>query len=1147
MFPTTGDFDALLERLTAALQSEQRISYRGLKRRFQLSDEDIEDIKDELIHARQLAVDEDNKVLVWRSQVAPAASVKAPAAAYTPRHLAEKILSARSAIEGENKQVTVLFCDVVESMVLAERLGAEDWHEVLNDFFVVLTGAVHALEGTVNQYTGDGVMALFGAPIAAEDHARRACLAALKIHDSIVPLNARVQREYGLTFAVRIGLNSGEVVVGSIGDDLRMDYTAQGQVVGIAARLEAMADANDILMSEFCQRQVIGLCEVASLGRRRIKGVTKPLEVFQLHSVAIDANRFEASRQRGLTRFVGREDDLATLDNALMQARAGNGQVVGVVAEAGTGKSRLCHEFLERCRGGGMTVLSGQAVSHGIAVPYLPMLQIFRTFFGIDERDHSAGARKKISGRLLALGNSGGEVAPLVFELLGVADPGASAQRIDPDARQRQLLTLPQLIIGGAGSGNETIVTCIEDLHWLDPTSAQFLERWIDALAGSRHLLVVSFRPEYDADWMRKLPYCRVTLAPLASDAIRDMLVDLLGADPSTAGLADEIFRRTGGNPFFCEEIVQSLRESGDLSLAPAHYRLNRPLHQLQIPASVQSVLSARIDRLGEDDKALLQLAAVIGREFSVELIRHLSGQEWDALSPALNRLKHGEFIFEPNPGARTLYSFKHALTQEVALNSQLRDKRRQAHSRVAASLEALFADTLDEQSAMIAYHREHAREPLAAAQAYARAAAHIRGSNRSQQMQYIQKMLALTADLPVSDQRQQIRLQGLVELVTGGAWRFTMSDDELEILYSEGRALAEAAGLADIAIMIRAARAAALGMMAGNVRNWSLTIDDIVAHMDGVSAEVAGSLLGNCSYSLYVRGRLELGLEQAQMAQDMAKGDVGFGQAMGFSVLVTCMNNGALLLSAAGQLDAALAMNRKGIALATAAGLTEELIWHLANKAEETVPRGLSAQHPLVSEVVADSARGYALAEQVASDFTRGVAKRSRAISLFMQGDYAGAEVAALECLNHCRQYRAHLEVEARCLALLSDAQLRCGKHVEARISARQAITVSQAQGVAYFECLGQLSLVQALLADAGHVDIELVTQALERALQLVDASGGGALRPQVMEQRARLAAKRGQRGRARDDLIAALAGYREISAAGHAERIAIELSASA
>lgn len=1143
MSSATEDFPALLERLTAALRSEQRISYRGLKRRFELSDEDIEDIKDELIHARQLARDEDGKVLVWRSEAAPAASVKSPAAAYTPRHLAEKILSVRSAIEGENKQVTVLFCDVAQSMVLAERLGPEGWHEVLNDFFAVLNGAVHTFEGTVNQYTGDGAMALFGAPIAAEDHALCACLAALKIRDGIVPLNARVQREHGLVFAVRIGLNSGEVVVGSIGDDLRMDYTAQGHVVGIAARLEAMASANGILMSEFCQRQVTGLCEVESLGQREIKGVSKPMEVFELRAVAIGANRFDASRLRGLTRFVGRESDLAVLDSALAQARSGNGQVVGVVAEAGTGKSRLCHEFLENCRAGGLTVLTGHAVSHGTHVPYLPMLQIFRAYFGIDEQDDGALARKKIGDKLLGLDESFGEVMPLVFELLGVADPDAPAPRIDPDAKQRQLLALLRQIVQGANGDAKTIVTCIEDLHWLDPASAEFLEQWVDALAGSKNLLVVSFRPEYQGNWMHKPYYRGVSLAPLPPDAIREMLADLLGTDPSTARLADEIFRRTGGNPFFCEEIVRSLRESGDLSLPSAHNRLNRPLHQLQIPASVQSVLAARIDRLSDDDKAVLQMAAVVGREFSSDLIRHLSGQEARALSQSLYALKRGEFIFERTVGYRTVYSFKHALTQEVALSSQLRDKRRQAHSRVAASMEALFADKLDEQSAMIAYHREHAQEPLAAAQAYGRAASHIRSGNRSQQMKYIQKALALTADLPVSDLRQQIRLQGLVELLAGGAWRFTMSDEELETLCGEGRALAEAAGMAELAMLIQGARAAAQGMMAGDIRSWSRTLDEIMARIGGVSPEVAGVLLANGAYSLYARGELERGLEQSRRAQDLAQGNYAFGQMMGFSVLGAMTNGIALLLAARGKLDEALALNREATRLAAAAGLTEELIWQLSNLAEEIAPRGLAMGHPLVIEAAEHAAQGYELAERVASDFTRGVAKRGRAIALLMQGDYAGAETAALDCLAHCRQYRAHLEVEARCLALLSDAQLGCGKHAEARASARQSVAVGQAQGANYFECMGQLSLARVLLADASRAGLDEAGQVLARALQLTEVTGGKALRPQVLEHRARLAAREGNGDAAQEYLRAALHGYRDINAAGHGDRLAAEL----
>jgi class 3 adenylate cyclase len=509
---------------------------------------------------------------------------------YTPRHLADKILQSKSALEGEHKQVTVLFADVKGSLELAEQVDPEEWHRILDRFFQILADGVHRFEGTINQYTGDGIMALFGAPIAHEDHAQRACYAALHLSDELRAYARELRRERGLDFSTRMGINSGEVVVGKIGDDLRMDYTAQGQTVGVAARIQQLAEPGKVFVTGPTAELARGYFELEDLGAFNVKGVAEPVPVYELRGPGALRTRFDVSRTRGLTRFVGRDDDLKTLETASAHAREGAGQVVGVVGEAGVGKSRLSFEFAERCRARGLRVLEGHGLPHGKNIPFLPMLEVFRGYFGIAERDDDRAAREKIAGRLVLLDESFREVLPLVFDVLGVPDPERPAPRMEPEARQRRLLAVVQgLMEQGAPEG---LVILLEDLHWLDPASETFLAQWAEVVGGTRALLLVNFRPEYRAEWMGRPSYQQLPLRPLGAEAIRELLGDLLGDDPSAAGLADAVHARTAGNPFFTEEIVRSLIDSGSLEGSRGSYRLVAPLeaHTLVRMARAQLV-----------------------------------------------------------------------------------------------------------------------------------------------------------------------------------------------------------------------------------------------------------------------------------------------------------------------------------------------------------------------------------------------------------------------------------------------------------------------------------------------------------------------------------------------------------------------------
>ncbi len=468
----------------------------------------------------------------------------------------------------------------------------------------------------------------------------------------------------GLNFSARIGLNSDAVIVGKIGDDLRMDYTAQGHTVGLAARMEQIAEPGKVYLTAHTAAQVQGYFELADLGEMDVKGAGA-MHVYELQGLGQMRTRLDVSRSRGFSRFVGRGDEMHVLESALARARDGNAQVIGIVGEAGFGKSRLCYEFLERCRARGLMTYETTGVAHGKAIPFLPMLRLFRAFYGITDQDSDATARERIAGRLLLLDERLRESLPLNFEFMGVPDPENPAPRMDPEVRQRQIFDIVRRVIQARGQ-RETTVTLLEDLHWFDGGSAAFLEPMIEAAVGTRALVLLNFRPEYQAPWMGKSFFHQLPLAPLGPDAIRELLDALLGTDKSINGLAELIHSRTAGNPFFTEEVVQNLIESGKLQGAKGAYRLVTPVGKLEVPSSLHALLAARIDRLAEREKDVLQTAAVIGREFDEPTLAAVVEQDAPQLREALQKLKDAEFVYEQSLYPVAEYLFKHPLTQEV-------------------------------------------------------------------------------------------------------------------------------------------------------------------------------------------------------------------------------------------------------------------------------------------------------------------------------------------------------------------------------------------------------------------------------------------------------------------------------------------------
>ena len=1074
--------------------------------------------------------------------VAGTAQTRAPAD-HTPKHLAEKILGSKSAMEGERKQLTVLFADVKGSMEISEDLDPEAWHGILDRFFEILADGVHRFEGTVNQYTGDGIMALFGAPIAHEDHAQRACYAALELREQIARYATEVKREHGVGFSTRMGIHSGDVVVGKIGDDLRMDYTAQGHTVGLAQRMESLASPDTCYLTGTTAALVSGYFELEDLHEFQVKGVRGPVPVHRLVGVGQARTRFDVSRARGLTRFVGRDADVETLENALAQAQAGNGQIVGVVAEAGTGKTRLCFEFAERCRASGMTVNEGQAVSHGKNVPLLPMLQVFRAYFDLQEGENDRRAREKIAGRMLLLDESFREALPVLFEFFGVPDPDDAAPRMDPDGKQQQIFSVLRRIVQGADprAGSLTFMTLIEDLHWFDPASEAFLEQWVDALAGSSSFLLVNFRPEYRAGWMQKSYYRQLPLAPLGPEAIRELIDDLLGDDPSTQGLAEAIHERTGGNPFYAEEVVRALIESGQLEGERGRYRLVTAVGRLEVPASVKAVLSARIDRLPERDKQVLQTAAVIGKEFSQPILQAASDLPELELRESLAALKSGEFLYEQALYPVAEYTFKHPLTQEVALASQLQEKRRETHAAVARAVEAAHPDKLDERAALLAHHWEEAGEALLASRWHARAGAWHARNDPGQSQRHVQRVLDLTRDLDSSPDLDALRLEACRSLLAGGGWRLGTGGADPEAIYAEGRELADR--LEDRAALhsLLIGYSAVVGF-GGDVDRYAALQQEGLALIDDDSSPGAvGITYIGLAYSSYLQGRMQDAVRYTEQIPGVVGNDPDAGlETAGFrAVFWHTMGLGEYQV-ALGNLELGRSLLLEAV---ERCGTTEVeiLVWAHGVLAELADLAG-----SLPRSAAADDGRRHALesmriAEKNGGNFLRAYGARVLGCAYLMCGAPQDAREVLEAGLALAREHRNGLEREVHIMAHLSRAILACGDPAGARAVAEPAVARAQEQGTRYFQCFAELALARALRG--GGAGTHEIAHCLRHARDLVAETGAKVLEPQVVEEEAWLDELEGNDRAATQKLRRARDLYARIGASGHVERLESEL----
>jgi len=625
---------------------------------------------------------------------------------YLPEGLTEKILSQRDRIEGERKQVTVMFCDMEGFTALTERLGPEEAYSVMDQVYEILIHKVHDYEGTVNEMTGDGIVALFGAPIALEDAPQRAIRSAMAIHREITSLSDRICKEKaGIpSLKMRVGIHSGPVVVGTLGNDLRVEFKAVGDTVNLASRMEGLAKPGTTYVTEDTFKLTEGLFRFEALGEKKVKGKDEPVNVYQVIAPSTRRTRFDVSAERGLTPFIGRERELELLLDGYERAKSGRGQAFSIVAEAGVGKSRLLYEFRKAVSSEDATFLEGRCLSYGRGMAYHPVIDVLKASFDIQEDDSDLQIIEKVKSGLEGMGADQVSTLPYLLELLSVEDSGIDKSSISLESRRDRVLEAVKRV-SLHGSELRPLIMAFEDLHWIDRNSEQALKSLLDSIPGARILLIFTYRPQFLHTWAGKSYHSQLNLIRLSNRESLSMMTHLLGTPHIDTDLGELILDKTEGVPFFIEEFVKSLKDLKIIELTHQKCSLARDAKEVSIPSTIQDVIMARVDSLPEKVKEVLQTGAVIDREFRWELIRRVTDLSENELLSRLSFLKDSELLYEGGIYPQTTYAFKHALTQEVVYDSILTKKRKKLHADIGRAIEELYKESISEHYAVLYEH----------------------------------------------------------------------------------------------------------------------------------------------------------------------------------------------------------------------------------------------------------------------------------------------------------------------------------------------------------------------------------------------------------------------------------------------------------
>jgi len=711
---------------------------------------------------------------------------------YTPKFLAEKIFDTRSSIAGERKLVTVLFADVANYTSISEKLDPEEVHQIMDGCFKILMDEIHRYEGTIDKFTGDGVMALFGAPVAHEDHAQRACYAALAIQKAITEYGEKIENDCSVEFRMRIGIDSGYVVVGSVGNDLKMDYTAIGDPVNLASRMEGLAEPSTVYVTSDTFKLTESFFKFEPLGKVEVKGKEGPVEAYKLMEASEVVTRIEASVARGLSKFVGRKKEITALKGAFEKAQSGSGQMVGIIGEAGVGKSRLLLELRGALRKNEHTFLEGHCLHYGGSMAYLPFLDILRSYFDIKEGEREFVVKKKMVEKVSQLDEKLRNILLPLQDILSLKIEDEEYLKLDPLLKRLKTFeAIKDLLI--CESQNKSIILAVDDLQWVDRTSEEFLDYLIGSLAGARILLILLYRPEYTHQWGSKSYYSQIGVDQLSTTSSAELVKAILEEGEVVPELSNLILNRAAGNPLFMEEFTHTLVENGSVQKKDHQYVLSIKASDIQVPDTIQGIISARMDRMEDNLKRTMQVASVIGRDFAYRILQTITGMREELKSNLVN-LQGLEFIYEKSLFPELEYIFKHALTQEVAYNSLLLKRRQEIHEKIGQAIEELYADRLEEFYEMLAHHysrSEHGEKAYHYLRLSAEKAS-LRYSNW-EAFRFYRETINVLNKLPETEENKRRMIEVLL-LIDGPMRSLAYPEDSLQVL-QEGEKLAKELG----------------------------------------------------------------------------------------------------------------------------------------------------------------------------------------------------------------------------------------------------------------------------------------------------------------------------------------------------------------
>jgi adenylate cyclase len=979
-------------------------------------------------------------------------------------------------IRGELKQVTVLFADLVSSTEIVAQLDAEDAMRRLKPVLDIMCEAVERFEGTVVRTLGDGVLAFFGAPRAQEGHALLACEAALAINDAF-----RL-REEGMS--VRVGLHSGEIVADAPLVDTVSEQGAYGITIHLASRLPAKVESGEICLTEDTYRLVRSFCDVGSLGRHRLRGVPESVELFLLKSLkpAVASQQF---RGVALTSFRGRAREMSLLQRTLAAVETGGSRVTGIVGAPGTGKSRLCYEFAEWCRGRLIPVFEARAQPYGAATPLQPVLEFLRsTYFNISPDDDPEHAVRQIALRLAELGSTFDADLPLVCDFLGVKNGQDTAHSwLNPKARHARLLDIVRHMIRQRGALASVII--IEDLHWLDQASEEFVTTLVDAITSTKTVLVVNCRPTYSAPWMRSPHYQQIELAEL-NPTDTDRLVDeLVGRRPELSGIRQRIVERSGGNPFFAEELIRSLVEHLALVGEPGDYQLGIAGPDV-LPPTLQAVIGARIDRLKPAERDLLQTAAIIGKEFQLAILQSVADAQPAEIETTLVRLCSAGMMQPCNGVDGRGYSFRHPLIQEVAYSAQLRARRGVLHSAVGRAIERFYPERLNEFAALLSHHFDQAGEVEAASQYAARAARWIGSTSPAQAIRHWHKVRTLKAGQPRTPEDAALKITASSQIAWLG-WREGMTVEEARpfihealnwardiddsiiplLLFIEGRIAAASGGQADAYV---------------NVVKEALTLTESKGDA-GRTATLNASL--SQAYGWAGLLREALAASDAALAGVPAITDFDH-QFLGYSIDHWILSLRGRILIRLGRFDEGrLCLDQM---LAMEPGQIDPTVRFIANL-------GYVDLAWCLEDMAMANEHAWRVAEMATrqdSPYLRTYSLACTGIAHSVAGNYPAAMQALVEGVNFLREARVAMEIEPEMLASIADCQLRSGAFDAAIEKAREILAVCRDRSARLPQCRASITLASALVAmnDDGHDEAAELLQSAEALIDLTGAT---------------------------------------------------------